>query len=436
MPTYGERVAALRKARGYTQIEFANASGLNQSIISRIETGKNVQPEPETLEKMAKALEVSIEEVTPRRIERIEVKESPVSPVNVAFAYCLWSAPIIDMALKNIKDDNFRFSSWDALPPGKDSFPKPEFLNQDILDKILLQKETMERYEKQWYSAAHLEKCVLNNSADIVIASFSVLSKNPQLVPCARLVVASGKGVSLLVYDKNKHQGLFEYRKKSADYTTIHCIEVAIKKLPSNESINQIPTYYAGETIAAERIRSFNKEVRNLLDPKMIDVGNWQETEKLMIGSLEEKGYFLFLGWEPYISWIKAKLKELGKDEDYLESLNFGSLYRETLFSFDLIIRHPRYLSGQKDAGFYITQIKRLLLGVRTSINALNRELRSVENPNTDDADDLKFSPITMNISQYLNMESSACKKEMMKMNFDYLYYPQWLEILQDYSIV
>jgi transcriptional regulator with XRE-family HTH domain len=49
-----------RRARGMTQAELALRSGVSRETISRIETGKHLDPEVHTLAKLCEALDVSI----------------------------------------------------------------------------------------------------------------------------------------------------------------------------------------------------------------------------------------------------------------------------------------------------------------------------------------------------------------------------------------
>lgn len=55
----GERVAYLRKRRKLTQAELAKASGISQSTIAQIESGRK-DPSIKTLEKIAMALDFHI----------------------------------------------------------------------------------------------------------------------------------------------------------------------------------------------------------------------------------------------------------------------------------------------------------------------------------------------------------------------------------------
>ena len=58
----GKRIAALRKERGYTQVELAEQLGGIQAIISDYERGK-LRPHPDMIVRLAKALRVSTDEM-------------------------------------------------------------------------------------------------------------------------------------------------------------------------------------------------------------------------------------------------------------------------------------------------------------------------------------------------------------------------------------
>jgi transcriptional regulator with XRE-family HTH domain len=56
MTTFGERVAQLRKARGWTQHELAEQTHVQYETINRIENGKHTAPRVHVLVALAKAL--------------------------------------------------------------------------------------------------------------------------------------------------------------------------------------------------------------------------------------------------------------------------------------------------------------------------------------------------------------------------------------------
>lgn len=58
-----DAVRSLRKAHGWTQIELAQRSGIAQGMITNIETGKQANPTHSTLQRLARAFEISVDEL-------------------------------------------------------------------------------------------------------------------------------------------------------------------------------------------------------------------------------------------------------------------------------------------------------------------------------------------------------------------------------------
>lgn len=70
---FGERLKAIRKARGLTQVQLAEAAGATQRAISYYETEAGFPPAPAVID-LAKALKVSTDEllgVKPPKAERV-----------------------------------------------------------------------------------------------------------------------------------------------------------------------------------------------------------------------------------------------------------------------------------------------------------------------------------------------------------------------------
>ena len=71
--SFGERLQAIRKARGLTQVQLAEAAGTTQRAISYYETEAGFPPAPAVID-LARALLVSTDEllgVKPPRVERL-----------------------------------------------------------------------------------------------------------------------------------------------------------------------------------------------------------------------------------------------------------------------------------------------------------------------------------------------------------------------------
>jgi len=96
--TLGQRIARLRKEKGYTQVELAEKIGIIQVLISDYERDK-LRPHPEVIVRFAQALGVTTDEIlgvktsptagtkpslkTLRRLKKIE--ELPLSQQKVLF---------------------------------------------------------------------------------------------------------------------------------------------------------------------------------------------------------------------------------------------------------------------------------------------------------------------------------------------------------------
>jgi transcriptional regulator with XRE-family HTH domain len=62
---WGRRIRAFRKLKGYTQESFAKDLGVSVSVLGEVERGNRV-PSKEFLQEIADALNISVEELTPK----------------------------------------------------------------------------------------------------------------------------------------------------------------------------------------------------------------------------------------------------------------------------------------------------------------------------------------------------------------------------------
>ena len=74
--TLGQRLARMRKERGFTQVELATATQVVQAVISSYEVGR-VRPSPEMILRIADVLQVSTDELLGREPESPR-REDPV----------------------------------------------------------------------------------------------------------------------------------------------------------------------------------------------------------------------------------------------------------------------------------------------------------------------------------------------------------------------
>lgn len=63
MERFGIALARARKSRKLSQEKLAELAGMGRSHVNRIETGEIYRPEDETIEKLATALDMSVDEL-------------------------------------------------------------------------------------------------------------------------------------------------------------------------------------------------------------------------------------------------------------------------------------------------------------------------------------------------------------------------------------
>ena len=66
--TIGQELRRIRRAKDLTQQELAELAGVNYTTISRIESGDAKQVYWETAVKLAKALQVSLDDFAPEKV--------------------------------------------------------------------------------------------------------------------------------------------------------------------------------------------------------------------------------------------------------------------------------------------------------------------------------------------------------------------------------
>jgi transcriptional regulator with XRE-family HTH domain len=66
---WGRRIRAFRKLKGYTQEGFARDLGVSVSVLGEVERGNRL-PSEDFIEEVAAALNVTIEELSPKENDR------------------------------------------------------------------------------------------------------------------------------------------------------------------------------------------------------------------------------------------------------------------------------------------------------------------------------------------------------------------------------
>jgi transcriptional regulator with XRE-family HTH domain len=68
LPTIGDTILAWREFMGLRSTEFAKLAGISKGYLSAVEHNKRANPQPKYLEKIADALDVSLEDILGRQM--------------------------------------------------------------------------------------------------------------------------------------------------------------------------------------------------------------------------------------------------------------------------------------------------------------------------------------------------------------------------------
>lgn len=82
-PRLGELLVHLREQAGLSQIELADAIGVDQSLVSRIETGATRRPQRRTLMKIAQAFQEAGLQVTLEQLEMAADRPTPIGALGL-----------------------------------------------------------------------------------------------------------------------------------------------------------------------------------------------------------------------------------------------------------------------------------------------------------------------------------------------------------------
>jgi transcriptional regulator with XRE-family HTH domain len=119
----GERLRALRQARGWTQADLGEASGLTRSHISRLEAGDIQLPSRERLHRLATALGTTADDLLTAagyRSEPVDASELPDLPVYLRLKYEVddpRTVAAVEAILERLREFDRTRPSSPAAPP-------------------------------------------------------------------------------------------------------------------------------------------------------------------------------------------------------------------------------------------------------------------------------------------------------------------------------
>jgi transcriptional regulator with XRE-family HTH domain len=124
IPPLGEIIRQRRQALGLSSISLAGLSGLHRSVVYRIESGEIAQPVPDTLSRLARALQLNAAELL--AVAGHPVPQLPLRPY-LRTAYDLPDAAISEVE-GYLKAVRMRYGAGPASRPrdGEDEVPEQQ----------------------------------------------------------------------------------------------------------------------------------------------------------------------------------------------------------------------------------------------------------------------------------------------------------------------
>jgi transcriptional regulator with XRE-family HTH domain len=426
MATIGQEIKRRREKKEWSQKELSLESGVDPSVLSRLESDAIEKPTEETIRKLAKAFGIS-----PAKLISFtqEEKESERIPLRVGFGHCIWAAPIIALIMEkriagyiltsygynkgNSNAPNYEPYWYEGEEIQKSNILKsgPSYVN--CSDDRLIEVQNWEIDDKESslraYTADELVNLLIAEKVDCIIAPGEIhKSYSSLLVRCAYIMNTSRSGCSLLAVCNNLN-------------TTYTDFETLLKNM-QNATNGPVTTLFPRATIAEKQLEFYLGKYWKDLHQNYINVGVWKSLWLQLKGVLDAEGGFFFIGWEPQLSWIKKAIRDLNKSYSFID-VELPDLIprsqlpdrREQYLTFEIMFRKTSKMLENVEVSNEIKNFFAL-------VNAAITEVSSIPN---------QQAPVNRLIAKYLDMNSEVCYQTLSSLNFALRFYPDWIEFLQ-----
>ncbi len=422
--TLGEYIKRLRKAKGWKQSEAAQRCGLKQSILSRIEAGRIARPTSDTLEKIARALDASLESLASLLAQESKPAEAVL---RVGFAHCLFAAPLVLLAMQGTMLPGLEITSYgkktgspfalDPLwytPKPRSRIPLAPRLNQTSQASQLADKyadtynKLVEKEEYVIYTANELNQLLAANQIDCVVGARNVFDPSEgSLIFCARLLTAVGGSWGLLCWKSDwALAGKFE----NGGTNVVDDLPTRLHK--DVKEGTKLVTFYPEGTTAERELVSWQESVGgDKLDPKPVLLTDWPRAEQEMEKTLNERQAFLLLCWEPVLSAVRSSVRSPDGRANSAFGKRWSGQERVPILTFDLMLTSE---------GLRTWAVSRT---VRDFLSSLEDNIGKIKK-----AIDLGRTDSTIErIALYFGITPDECLNDIRRMDFELLYYPEWV---------
>jgi len=430
MATIGDEIKKYRIKKGLSQAELVDKSGIDSSILSRLESGGIKTTSEDKITKVAKALGIPAKRLL-RHVTNELQAETENTFLRIGFGHCIWAAPIIALTMQgripNLRVTSYGYTQSDTEAPSFkpfwydiDEFKRdrkikagPNYVNCSDVEE-LPKIENWASEDKgpylKTFTADDLVNLLLTDEVDCIIVPGELFKLySSLLVRCAYLMNTGRSGCSLMAVGNGLN-------KKFDDFDTL------FKNLQAVINGPQITTLFSRGTIAERQLDFYLGHYRKDLRQFYVDLGDWESFWSQLKEVLHKEGGAFFIGWEPQISWIRKAVHEFNKEFNCVDvelpnviSRDQLPNKREQYLTFEIMFKKNSRVFENLETNKTINNFLALL-------NASIAEISNISN---------KQSPTVRSIAKYLDMTSEVCFSALSSLNFALRYYPDWIEYLQ-----
>jgi transcriptional regulator with XRE-family HTH domain len=413
MTDLGLEIHRLRTQKKLTQAQASKKWSINQSILSRIETGKIERPSRKALSQLATGLGVNIEVLS-------SLVPGTSEEFRVGFAHSIWAAPVIPLIMSGLSMKGVKLTSYGDFQPAESYRYFPHWSESKVEGPILTgpsfgcgEVELPSGYARHaqkptlsTYSALDLDRLLKDRRLDCIIAAKHVFSpSDARILRCARIMDCAGGGQAMLVWRKGSKYSSVLSKIEKNHLTLLPEIARLIRK-GRNLSLK---TFYGFGTSTERTLDLFGHEADDVFHRQPVVLRDWPFVISQLEKSLADDGAFLFLGWEPFISSVCRRFQNYERRT----RIHLSNQKPMPYLSFDIMF-------NKEEAKRWIVKgtVREFLREIRISTERLKEAITAQE----------KDSWIVRQIALYLDMDEQTCLTALSRIDFGFLYYPEWLE--------
>lgn len=425
MTRLGEQIKNLRLEKRWKQAEAADKCELSQSVLSRIESGEITTPTAETMQKLANGFGVPYEDISKFAVAN---GQAGPSELRVGFAHSIWAAPVIPLAMDGPMPVGIRLTSY-GYETGSEFHHKPYWYDSRPKEKLRVGPTlTGAETEMHWpsyetwpaedqlttYSAADLDRLLKSGEIDCVVAAKNVFeSHDALLIRCARILDCVGGSAALLVWKEQ-----WEWAK-DLEGTTPSLLDISeiLDRAASGKKETPLSTFYPTGTNAEKGLEFFPQHLSQNSKPIGISLNNWDRVATDLKTTLETEHAFLFLCWEPFLSYARAIFG--ASSVRSVTAIHLSARAPVPYLSFDL------FFTREKAKDWFASR------SVRTFLSRVELNINNIKRAISGNIEKAEITPVVRQIASYLSMSPKDCVRSLSEIDFGLLYYPDWLELAE-----